>query len=80
RPREISVWMKNGRRWTDVDLDDTERFGKQWWDWWHSLQPKSRIRRYQSRSTSPTLEMDWSGLQKPGKNGILLVMISLVWW
>jgi hypothetical protein len=24
--------------------------------------------------------MDWSDLHKPGKNGLLLIMISLVWW
>jgi hypothetical protein len=24
--------------------------------------------------------LDWSNLQKPGKNGFLLIMISLAWW
>jgi hypothetical protein len=41
RPRKIGVWMKNGRRWKDVELVDKERFSRQWWDWWRSLQPKS---------------------------------------
>jgi hypothetical protein len=72
--------MKNGRHWKDVVLDDPKNFGLRWWDWWHSLQPKSRIRKYQSCSTSLALEMDWSDLQKPGRNGFLLIMISLVWW
>jgi hypothetical protein len=24
--------------------------------------------------------MDWSDLRKPGKNGFLLIMVSLMWW
>jgi len=24
--------------------------------------------------------MDWAKVQKPGKNGFLLIMLALVWW
>jgi hypothetical protein len=80
RPREIGVWMKNGRRWKDVEIIDIERFSRQWWGWWYSLQPKSRIRDDKGDLTSPTPDMDWSDLRKPGKNGFLLIVISLAWW
>ena len=75
RPVQIATWMKNRRPWKDVEIDDKEAFGQQWWAWWSSLQPDSRIRK-----DKPTTDMDWSKLQKPGKNGFLLIMLALVWW
>jgi hypothetical protein len=72
--------MKNGRRWKNIELEDPKQFGQQWWDWWHSLQPKTWICSQQNYQTSPTPEMDWSDLHKPGKNGFLLIMMSLIWW
>jgi hypothetical protein len=81
-PCEIAMWMKGGRHWKDVELADKERFGQQWWDWWCSLQPKSRVPtdHRMFHSISPTVDMDWSDLRKPGRNGFLLIMIVLVWW
>ena len=79
RPLEIAVWMKNGRHWQDADIIDVDTFGRRWWAWWNLLQPKSRIGDEDSPQL-PTSEMDWSGLRKPGKNGFLLIIISLVWW
>ena len=79
RPSEIAIWMKNGRQWQDADIIDLDRFGRQWWAWWHSLQPKSRICD-EGDPQLPTSKMDWSDLRKPGKNGFLLIIISLVWW
>ena len=75
RPPEIGAWMKNRRPWRDVEIKDVEKFARQWRAWWNTLQPKSR-----SGEAEPTVDMDWSQLQKPGKNGILLIMMSLVWW
>jgi len=81
RPPEIAVWMKNRRPWKDVEIKDTGIFSRQWWAWWLSLQPKSRIcGSGADDNLLPTLEMDWSQLQKPGKNGFLLMMLALVWW
>jgi len=75
RPPKIAAWMKNRRPWKDVDIVDTELFGQQWWAWWLSLQPDSR-----KRHDEPTADMDWAKVQKPGKNGFLLIMLALVWW
>lgn len=75
RPPEISVWMKNRRPWKDMEVADKETFGQQWWSWWSSLQPDSR-----TPSDEPTIHMDWGKLQKAGRNGFLLIMLSLTWW
>ena len=73
--------MKNRRPWKDVEIEDMEHFGRQWWAWWISLQPNSRICNKDTYDTSlPSLEMDWTLLKKPGKNGMLLIMLALVWW
>ena len=75
RPVEIGTWMKQGRR-QDINISDTDDFQQRWWDWWLSLQPKSRV----CASMPPSSGMNWSGLQKPGKNGFFLIMVSLMWW
>ena len=75
RPPEISVWMKNWRPWKDMELANKEKFSQEWWAWWSSLQPDSR-----TREDEPTIQMDWGKLSKPGKNGFLLVILSLAWW
>jgi hypothetical protein len=78
---KIAAWMKNQCLWSDVEIRNTAIFGQQWWDWWLSLQPKSRICGTIGNNTLlPTLRMDWSHLQKSGKNRFLLIMLALVWW
>ena len=80
RPPEIAAWMKNRRPWRDVEIADVEEFRRKWCTWWNSLQPSSRISETKGETLPPTVDMDWSRLQKPGKNGFLLIMLSLVWW
>ena len=64
-----------------MEIKNTKIFSQQWWAWWLSLQPKSRISGNVGDDTLlPTIEMDWSHLQKPGRNGFLLMMLALVWW
>jgi hypothetical protein len=33
-----------------------------------------------SQDTIPMVDMDWKKLQKTGKNGLPLVMLTLTWW
>ena len=75
RPAEIGMWMKNRRPWKDVDIADMAGFEQHWWNWWCSLQPDTR-----NANDAPTIAMDWQKLQKTGRNGFLLVMMSLAWW
>ena len=73
-PVQIATWMKKGHPWKDVEIDDEEVFGQQWWAWWLSLQPASR-----QCNDKPSGNMDWSKLQKPGRNGFQLIMLALIW-
>jgi len=75
RPTEIGAWMKNRRPWKDVEIADIAGFVQKWWDWWSSLQPDSR-----TANDMPMIDMDWEKLKKPGRNGFLLIILSLVWW
>lgn len=79
RPTEISMWMKNHRRWTDIPIKDVNVFSKAWWVWWTSLQPETRISD-DGTMAAPSVGMDWTNLRKPGKNGLLLIMLALSWW
>lgn len=53
----------------------------EFWKWWTSLQPDERVYNPESlTNTRPSKEMDWEKLEKPGRNGFLLVMLQLTWW
>lgn len=84
RPAEVSAWMKNHRKWTDVPIKDLDGFRKAWWSWWSALQPEARMadadRRNNEAMKVPSVDMDWEKLRKPGKNGLLLIMLALAWW
>lgn len=90
RPLEVREWMRASRGWADrnVVLKDYEMV---WWNWWSALQPSSRFEPSPSRSSlqvnsasrsilPPTYLMDWESIRKPGKNGLILVIMSLRWW
>lgn len=75
--------MKTRRKWVDMPIKDTATFKLAWWAWWSALQPEERIGGAEGVDrmiVSPSVEMDWVKLRKPGKNGLALVMWALVWW
>lgn len=86
RPAEISMWMKNHRRWTDIPIKDISVFSKAWWVWWTALQPQTRTPDASCEIDgtmalpAPSFDMDWTNLRKPGRNGLLLIMLALSWW
>jgi hypothetical protein len=51
-----------------------------WWRWWGSLQPEDRVCEPHGQLQTPSINMDWEELQKPGRDGFLLVMMTLTWW
>jgi hypothetical protein len=61
--------MKVARPWKDMPVADVSEFRAKWVQWWSCLQPSSQL-----------AGVNWEPLRKPGKNGFLLVMMSLVWW
>jgi hypothetical protein len=64
--------MKVARPWKDMQIENLQVFKAAWMAWWSELQPAS----LQDRS----LNIDWAALQKRGRNGFLLIMVSLAWW
>lgn len=81
RPGAIAFWMGHQRRdfSKTPPIDDAVEYGRQWWQWWTALQPAWRTvnnaGRPEQAGTGP-----WDELEKPGKCGFLLVLLSLLWW
>ncbi|KAG6917363.1 hypothetical protein DXG01_002828 [Tephrocybe rancida] len=85
RPKEVSSWIQNGRGRDNgrrVIVDDIDKFAKEWWVWWMSLQPDWRFLDAHGRPLrmAPIFDEDWECLQKPGANGMLSVVASLHGW
>ncbi|KAJ7439913.1 hypothetical protein B0H11DRAFT_1691644, partial [Mycena galericulata] len=86
RPKEVSAWIARARKWNvKVDLgsigEDGEEgtFADRWCNWWRSIQPSDR--KIMGRIMTSPNEADWSRLCKlHGKNGMLQVMATLLWW
>ena len=84
RPNEIGVWMKTRRLWIDIPIANIDSYTIAWWSWWVALQPEERKQHVVGNDanplTMPTIDMDWKKLRKTGKNGLSLVMVTLIWW
>lgn len=62
-------------------LRSASAFVDDFWQWWSSLQPDDRAFNPDvPNNIRPTSEMGWTKLDKPGRNGFLLVMVQLTWW
>ncbi|KAJ7028755.1 hypothetical protein C8F04DRAFT_963637, partial [Mycena alexandri] len=74
RPTALHWWIGRGGNWDktpDLGVLGNSKtpgsFVASWWSWWLAVQPKE--------------EGDWAPVLKlHGKNGLLQVMASLVWW
>ncbi|TDL14510.1 hypothetical protein BD410DRAFT_695413, partial [Rickenella mellea] len=84
RPEEVSAWLKRGRKLSSIpEFNDITEFAAQWRKWWTRLQPAVRV-----SSTSagwpllrPTIaDIDWSRTRRGGRNGLFVVVLTLVWW
>ncbi|KAJ7363887.1 hypothetical protein DFH08DRAFT_949525 [Mycena albidolilacea] len=73
-PTALQWWIGRGRKWdviVDVgvlgDAKAPGTFIANWWNWWVNVQPNDRS--------------DWAPmLRLHGKNGMLQIMASLLWW
>ncbi|KAJ7820735.1 hypothetical protein B0H14DRAFT_2371894 [Mycena olivaceomarginata] len=88
RPPQVSGWLSRGRKWTlpptlgeDLGTRETvELWIGLWWNWWKSLQPRERSIESSGELSCPELA-DWSEMAElHGKNGVLQVMATLLWW
>lgn len=80
RPAEVRSWMKNHRKWADEPIKDLGVFTTAWWAWWSALQPPTRFKTGNCGMMPSTYTMEWGSLRKSGKNGLLLIILTLRWW
>lgn len=85
RPDQLSAWITDGRGSRSKKpqlVTNADLFGNKWQAWWIALQPDWRELESEDNLPSPkeTYGDDWSGLIKPGPNGVLGVVACLYWW
>lgn len=86
RPKPVKAWIARARKW-NVEVDLGRRGGRHllgsyigmWWPWWAGMQPEERT--ITDEELSRPTEADWGPMsQLYGKNGLLQVMATLLWW
>ncbi|KAL1673314.1 hypothetical protein EV122DRAFT_294247 [Schizophyllum commune] len=86
RPSQYSLWTKMGRKYDRLmPVKDVDEYGQQWWRWLAAHLPVSC-----RMSNSYLLDLSrvdltdsatWNGLDKAcGKDGMLQLVLSLMWW
>ncbi len=63
-------------------IQKEETYAQGWWAWWCQLQPEWRARDLNERPMlSSSVGNDWGkNLCRPGKNGLLMILLALAWW
>ncbi len=81
RPAAVGEWLRLCRRVHEKvpKLPTVDEYATSWWTWWVGLQPDWRATDGDDRPLMSG-EGPWDDLVQPGQNGMLLVLISLVWW
>ncbi|KAJ7312914.1 hypothetical protein DFH08DRAFT_717092, partial [Mycena albidolilacea] len=81
RPEEVHQWLKNARSTTKkVIVKSHEMLVKDWWNWWSALAPAWREKDGVGRPKIGEENGEWGDLIHPGANGLLMVLLPLVWW
>ncbi|CDO70036.1 hypothetical protein BN946_scf184551.g4 [Trametes cinnabarina] len=80
-PPEVHHWLRVQRCVLDKPLviDDEAAYCLSWWKWWAGVQPDWHERNVNGRPVTGGTG-DWDALDVPGRNGMLIVLLSLVWW
>ncbi|OJT12471.1 hypothetical protein TRAPUB_10979 [Trametes pubescens] len=81
RPPEVQHWLRVNRRVLKKPpvIKNEDTYCSAWWRWWSAMQPEWRVRDSHGRPVAGG-HGDWEVLKKPGKNGFLIVLLTLVWW
>ena len=79
-PQEVNQWSGGDRKLEDVPIVNLPKFVVKWHKWWSQLQPSSRRDYISDGLLEPSVSMDWTRMQKWGKDGMIIVLMSLVWW
>lgn len=69
-----------GPSWENLGTGDALAYGAAWWAWWADMQLSGRQIEGDIAPDTDDSILDWTRLCKPGPFGIILVLISLVWW
>ncbi|KAI9062818.1 hypothetical protein FKP32DRAFT_1603808 [Trametes sanguinea] len=81
RPPEVHDWIRRNRRnfLKPPVISNPSSYIASWWAWWAAMQPDWRAT---NDLGQPVIggHGDWDCLRNPGKNGMLMVLLSLVWW
>ncbi|KAJ7432016.1 hypothetical protein B0H11DRAFT_1663070, partial [Mycena galericulata] len=86
RPAAVKYWISRARKWdATVDVGELGDKGQRgsfvdnWWRWWLAAGPMDR-EVIGGVPTNPTIA-EWGPTTKlHGKNGLLQVMATLLWW
>ncbi|PBK72084.1 hypothetical protein ARMSODRAFT_1016070 [Armillaria solidipes] len=83
RPSQVDLWIQNARGRDPTPITNRAAFTSAWWSWWRNLQPAWRELEGKG-PMGPECRVqdqgDWSGLIRPGQNGLYSVVASLDWW
>ncbi|KAH9855410.1 hypothetical protein C2E23DRAFT_701563, partial [Lenzites betulinus] len=81
RPPEVQHWLRVNRRVLEKPpvIKNEEAYCSSWWLWWSTMQPEWRERDARGRPIAGG-SGDWEVLNNPGKNGFLIILLTLVWW
>lgn len=83
-PDQIKWWIARKRSYDLLpSIPDIHQFGKAWLQWWAALQPPWR-KPIGGSALPPAVytsgDDNWGSLRVSGKNGVIILLISLVWW
>ena len=77
-PKEVGIWNTLGRLCNNQEIKDIAEFGRAFNEWWFDLQPAACVK--DGHLLPATDEIDWRKINKAGKGGFVLVMLTLNWW
>ncbi len=83
RPDVITQWAKrSGDIASSPKINDLEEFGSHWRTWYRGFQPTCRLGRqnWPLLKKAPTDPFEWESLRKGSKRGLILILVSLLWW
>ena len=84
RPDVVRAWLRGGRKFNAPPvINNLPSYTKAWWAWWAQLQPDSRKESVGNRTpvhdSLPSGE-NWAQTYVGGPNGMLIVVLTLMWW
>ncbi|KAJ6603276.1 hypothetical protein DFH09DRAFT_879934, partial [Mycena vulgaris] len=86
RPGVVKDWLGRARQWDKKvavrktgTQGEADMFAAEWWTYWLSIQPADRA--YFAGMLACPTRAEWGVLTKfHGRNGLLQVMATLLWW